>query len=612
MSSRGAESRGKVVRIGGASAFWGDSVLGPIQLIENADPHYLVLDYLAETTMAILSSARLKDERAGYATDFVEIAMRSILPAVAERGIKVISNAGGINPEGCRQALLKLIGELGLQIKVAVVAGDDVNGTIHCLNATQMDGVTPAQLPAETLSANAYLGAVPISRALHEGADVVVTGRCVDSALTLGPLIYEFEWRTDHYDLLAAGSLAGHIIECGCQATGGLFTDWDQVPDWASSGYPIIECAADGSFVLTKPNGSGGLIEPLAVAEQLVYEIGDPRHYMLPDVDCDFADVKIVEAGATRVRLSGARGRPPSDRLKVSVTYRDGYRCAGTMIIIGIDAVAKARRTGAAILARVRGLLKRAGLADFDDTLIEVIGAETMYGPHSRASGNREVMMRVCVTHKERRALELFAREIAASGTSWSPGTTMPAGGRPAVSPMVKQLACLVSKGDIAPFVQIEQLKIPVESSPTTPYTPERESEATELPPEPQGSVVVPLIAIACARSGDKGDRSNIGVIARRPEYLPLIVAQVTPAVVAKYFAHLVKGPVRRFLMPGIRACNFVLDGALGGGGTSSLRMDPLGKGMAQMLLDLEVSIPHEWVATLPKRGLAADSVPLA
>jgi hypothetical protein len=593
----------KIVRIGGASAFWGDSVCGPIQLVERGEIDYIVFDYLAETTMAVLAAARLKNPDAGYATDFVEIAMRSVLREAAGKRIKVLANAGGINPEACRRALAALAAELGVNLRVAVVEGDDVNARLPTLGATLADGVTPAMIPANTLSANAYLGALPIARALAQGADVVITGRCVDSALTLGPLIHEFGWRSEDYDRLAAGSLAGHIIECGCQATGGLFTDWQEVPDWADAGYPIIECAGDGSFVVTKPPNTGGLVHPLAVAEQLVYEIGDPAAYVLPDVVCDFSGVEITAAGPERVRVSGARGRAPTDRYKVSATYRDGFRCSGTMIIIGRDAPAKARRTGRAILDRMRGLLARAGLAYFGQELIEVIGAETMYGPHARSPGPREVMMRVTVTHPDRRALEMFSREIAPSGTSWSPGTTMPAGGRPSPSPLVKQVSCLIPKAAVQALVRFEDEIIPVAVPAGSPAGSEEGPGDAEVPMGPAGGVAVPLATIACARSGDKGDRSNIGVIARRPEYLPLILAQVTPAVVANYFAHLIQGPVRRYRLPGIHGCNFVLDGALAGGGTTSLRLDPLGKGMAQMLLDLEVRVPAAWSASARAAG---------
>ena len=591
----------RVVRIGGASGFWGDSLLGPVQLVERGEIDYLVFDYLAETTMSILAAARMKDPEAGYATDFVHSAMRAVLAQVSRKRIKVLANAGGINPEACRRALLGLAAELGVELKVAVVEGDDVNDRLASLAPTLIDSVTPATLPAKTLSANAYLGALPVVRALAEGADVVITGRCVDSALTLGPLMYEFGWAADDYDRLAAGSLAGHIIECGCQATGGLHTDWERVPNWADSGYPILECTADGAFIVTKPPGTGGLVEPLPVAEQLVYEIGDPAAYVLPDVICDFTAVQVVHEGPGRVRVSGARGRRPTDRYKVSATYRDGYRCSGSLVIIGIDAAAKARRTGQSILERMRMLLARAGLPYFRQELVEAIGAETMYGPHARVPASREVMMRVTVVHDDRKALEMFAREITPAGTSWAPGTTHPAGGRPAPSPLIKQVGCLVPKSALSIVVRIDDRVIPIEIPAGSGDVLHESPGDTETVVAPRGEVAVPLVAIACARSGDKGDRSNIGLIARRPEYLPTILAQVTPEVVAAYFAHLITGPVRRYRLPGIHGCNFILDGALAGGGTTSLRLDPLGKGMAQMLLDLEVFVPAAW--DLPRRS---------
>lgn len=594
-----------IVRIGGASAFWGDSLAGPVQLAERGTVDYLVFDYLAETTMAILAGARAKDPQLGYATDFVDVAMRSILPKVAEKGIRVLANAGGINPRACAAALERIAAEQGIKINVAVVDGDDLHGVFSKLEARNLDGSSPARIPERTLSVNAYLGALPLVHALNQGADIVVTGRCVDSALTLAPLIAEFGWSPDDFDRLAAGSLAGHIIECGCQATGGLFTDWNRVPDWADMGYPIVECRGDGTFTVTKPPGTGGLIERLAVAEQLLYEIGDPAAYLLPDVTCDFTQVRIEQETADRVIVSGARGRRPTDFYKFSGTYQDGFRSSGTMIVIGIDAVAKARRTAEAILDRTRVMLHREGLPDYSDTLIEVIGAETMYGPHSRAQSAREVMMRVTVTHASKKALEIFGREIAPSGTSWSPGTTMPPAGRPRPSPLIKQFNGLVPKSGVTARVFFKGTETPIASPP--PAAGER-SDGLNAPSEVtmrQATFVtgecvsVPLVALACARSGDKGDCSNIGVIARYPEFLPIILAQLTTDVVKTYFAHLVKGPVRRYLLPGIRACNFVMEEALSGGGPASLRMDPLGKGMAQMLLDLQLQLPKELVPLL-------------
>lgn len=583
----------RVVRIGGASGFWGDSAVGAPQLVRHGEIDFLVFDFLAELTMSILAAARAKDADAGYATDFVAVAMKSVIRDVAAKGIRVISNAGGMNPEGCARALAKLASEAGVSLRIAVVAGDDVMPLVPKLReAGVREMFTGAPLPARLASANAYLGALPIARALDRGAQVVITGRCVDSAVTLGALMYAFGWSSDDYDRLAAGSLAGHLIECGCQATGGLFTDWEDVPRWEDIGYPVVECAADGAFVVTKPPGTGGLVTPAVLAEQLLYEIGDPAEYVLPDVVCDFTEVRMETRGADRVRVSGARGSPPTDRYKVSATYVEGFRSSAQLTVIGRDAVRKAERTAKAILARTRAIFRTLGLPDYAATHGEVLGAESAYGPHARARATREAVLRLAVHHPSREALEIFAREIAPAGTSWSPGTTG-ASGRPPVSPLVKLFSFTIPKTMVTPVVAIDGASEAVEVPTGGGYRrPQREAYTPPLQTPPADAVEVPLIAIAHGRSGDKGDVANVGIVARDPAVLPLLRAQLTPEAVKAYFGHLVAGEVERFEVPGIHALNFVLHGALGGGGMASLRNDPLGKGLAQMLLDFPVRVP--------------------
>ena len=592
----------KTLRIGGASGFWGDSSVGAPQLVNSGLIDVLVFDYLAETTMAILVAAQRKNPAAGYATDFVDSAMKQVLPEVLKRGIKVVANAGGVNPKGCADALAAVADELGVSVKIAVVEGDDLRADLPTLRAA--GGVTDMfsgePLPEKLLSANAYLGALPVARALAEGADVVITGRCVDSAVTLGPLIHHFGWGMDEFDKLAGGSLAGHIIECGCQATGGLFTDWDQVPDWAHIGYPIVDCAADGSFTVGKVPGTGGLVSRATVAEQMLYEIGDPGAYLLPDVGCDFRQVHIEQLGPDRVQVSGARGFAPPPTLKVSATAMHGWRCTGTLTIVGIDAAAKARRSGEAILERVGEMFAQRGWAPFSASRIEVLGSEASYGPHAMARPPREVMLRVAVHHASKDALELFAREIAPAGTSWSPGTTGAGGGRPPVQPLIVPCSFTVARDAVKPLVRIGDAAIAVPMPDT--------AGATQAPtplPDPSawaagvGTASVPLVRLAWGRSGDKGDLSNIGLIARRAEWLPLLWQQVTPAAVAAWMGHLAHGKVERFHLPGIAAMNLVLHEALDGGGPVSLRLDPLGKGMAQILLDMPIQVPEDIAAAL-------------
>ena len=585
------------VRIGGASGFWGDSCVGAPQLVARGDVDFLVFDYLAELTMSILAAARAKNPELGYATDFVQVAMKSVLHDVAAKGIRVISNAGGVNPQACAQALAALAREQGVPLKIAVVTGDDVLPLMPQLRAQGVQEMqTGAALPERLLTANAYLGALPIRAALDAGAQVVIAGRCVDSAVTLGALMHAFDWRADDWDRLAQGSLAGHLIECGCQATGGLHTDWEAVPDWPHIGYPVIECQADGSFVVTKPQGTGGLVDTAVIAEQMLYEIGDPRRYLLPDVTCDFTDVRLVQLGTHRVAVSGARGLPPGPQYKVSATFMDGWRCTGQLTIVGMDAARKAQRTGEAILARTRDLFAQKHWLPYARTHLEVLGAELAnYGAQARTPQVREAVLQVSAMHPQKEALELFAREIAPAGTSWAPGTTG-AGGRPTPSPCIRQFAFLVDKGWLQPQVHMGEeafaVAVPQGQAPVAPP----EAVAAVAPQEPRPEwPTVPLVQLAWARSGDKGDQANIGVIARRPQWLHWLRAQLTPERVKAWLAHLVHGDVLRYDLPGIAAMIFVCTQALDGGGMASLRNDALGKGMAQVLLEIPVHVPPDW-----------------
>jgi hypothetical protein len=591
----------RLLRIGCGAAFWGDSNAGAAQLVKSGKIDVLVLDYLAEITMSILSRARKHRPELGYATDFVDGVMSSLAFEIEKRRIKVIANAGGVNPIGCRDALEALLRKLDVSLKVAVVVGDDVSDEIPALRAMgHGDLESGRELPSEFASANAYLGAFPIAEALRQGADVVITGRSVDSALALGPLIAEFDWKPEDLDRLAGGSLAGHVIECGVQATGGIFTDWESVAGgWADMGFPIVECASDGSFVATKPEGTGGLVSTRTIAEQIVYEVHDPARYLLPDVTCDFSEVALEQVGKDRVRVSGARGLPPPPDYKASVTYADGFRCTATVLILGIDAPRKARSAGEAILARAGRLAAEAGLGDFRRTSIEVMGTETYYGARARSLATREVILKLGATHADQRALEILAREIAPAATAMSPGLTGLAGGRPNVQPMVRLASCLVPKQRINAEVVLGASRTRV---PCTPVE-AKALEASRTPSEPSAppasdSVMVPLIQLAHGRSGDKGNTANIGILAREPEFLPVIAAALTPEAVKSYLSHLVEGEVTRHYWPGLQGYNFVLRGALGGGGTSSLRYDPQGKGLAQILLDFEIPVPKAWLET--------------
>ncbi|HEX6221435.1 MAG TPA: acyclic terpene utilization AtuA family protein, partial [Acidimicrobiia bacterium] len=397
------------VTIAGAAGAWGDSSLSTPQLLSDGRSDYIVYEGLAEITMAILSRAAAKDPAQGYARDIIETIAGNI-GNYRDAGMKVVTNAGGVNPH----AAAALIRQADPGVVVAVVSGDDLMGNEAVLSEAGLSGAP--------LSANVYLGARPIAAGLDAGAEVVVTGRVVDSALVLGPLIHEFGWTTDQLHLLSAGSLAGHLLECGPQSTGGLLTDWEDTRSWANPGFPIAEVAADGSFVITTPDDSDGLVDERTVTEQLLYEIGDPARYLLPDVTCDWRMVTVEEVGPNRVAVTGARGWEPPQTLKGCAQIHDGWRASMLLFVGGRNAAGKARRAGEDLLERGRQMLKQAGLGDFRETSIEVLGAETTYGPHARASGTREVILKIAVHHDERKAVARFIREIPSLALGGPPG----------------------------------------------------------------------------------------------------------------------------------------------------------------------------------------------
>lgn len=596
-----AENRSGAVRIGCHSGFWGDTETAAVQLVRHGNVDYLVSDYLAEVTMSIMAAQKMRNPQLGYATDFVQVVMAPLAREIAEKKIKVITNAGGVNPQACRDAVLKACEAAGVTLKVAVVLGDDLLPRVdelRGLDIREMD--TGAELPAKIVSMNAYLGGFPIARALAEGADVVITGRCVDSAVTLGALIHAFGWTMDDHDKLAAGTLCGHIIECGAQCNGGNFTDWRLVPDYDEMGFPVAEVEADGAFVLGKPDGTGGLITTATVAEQMLYEIGDPRAYMVPDVVCDFTQATYAQVGKDRVRVTGAKGRPPTDTYKVSTTWPDGYKLSTIFMLGGREAVAKGQASADAIIKKTRRMFREKNMGDYRDLSIEIIGGEATYGPHARTTESREVVVKIAAKHDQKEALGLLGREIAPMATGGVVGMTGSFGaGRASPSPVIRMFSCLVPKTEVPVTIEMDGRSITMERAAKSGgfAVADLPAEPPAAPPLPTtgdnaATATVPLVALAYGRSGDKGDNANIGIFARRPEYEPIHDAEVTEEAVAAYFAHRIQGKVTRWRLPGIHGFNFLLRQALGGGGMASLKADPLAKAFAQMLLDMPVRVP--------------------
>lgn len=452
----------KTIRIANGQGFWGDSVEAPVDQVRRGPIDYLTLDYLAEITMSIMQKQRARDPRAGYARDFVEMIER-VLPDLVERNIKVVANAGGVNPEACREAVVEVARRAGFggRLKIAIVAGDDLMHRLddylgRGVELKNMETGEPlSEIRSRVQSANVYFGGRPLAEALDRGGQIVIAGRATDTGLALGPMIHEFGWAETDWDRLAAGTIAGHTVECGAQSTGGnCLVDWETIPDIADIGYPIIEASADGTFVITKHEGTGGRITVPSVKEQLVYEMGDPRAYITPDCVADFTTIQLEQQAANRVRFSGIKGHPATDLYKVSISYTAGWKAVGSLVYAWPDAYKKARAADRILRER----LDRLGLR-FDHVLTEFVGVNACHGPLSDdpPPDIAEVQWRIGVRSTDRKMVERFTREIAPLVLNGPPTVTGFAGGRPKPEEIIAYWPALIPKREVTPEISISE-----------------------------------------------------------------------------------------------------------------------------------------------------------
>lgn len=617
-----------MIRIANAGGYWGDDpfalrrqVCGPLKL------DYVSIDFLAEITMSILQKQKQKDPKMGYAGDFIS-QLAPLLKTCKERGIKIITNAGGVNPQACAEALFELARKVGVDLRVALVEGDDIAARLPeivkqpgCAMKNMETGEKFDDVVSKVLSANVYFGAMPVVEALKNNPDIIICGRVTDTGITLAAMIHEFGWQQSDYEKLSHGIVAGHIIECGAQATGGNFTDWKKVKNFVDVGFPILECEADGSFVVTKHPGSGGLVSVQTVREQLLYEMGHPQSYITPDVIADFTSIQLNQEGEDRVRISGVTGRLPTDLLKVSVAYSDGFKASGTLIVSGPDARAKAEVFAEIMWQKLSAELSRAGLPQCRKTMTEFIGDDSTHRGLSPHSSAKEVLVRFGALADEKATLQVF-RKILPSLILSGPSGVAVTGGAPIISDVVSYWPALIpqdvalgrvwvgevtqTKKDVAVLAQSKELNWPqTGGTADISIAPQDGHSCKRI--DLSKTKRLPLWSIAHARSGDKGDTANIGLIARSPECYAWLRENVSAELVKGWFATICQGQVTRYNVPNLWSLNFLLEESLDGGGTMSLCIDAQGKTLSQALLRCEMEIPLELISTIDALHAAPD-----
>jgi len=589
------------IKIGNAGGFWGDDLGAFNRQLTGGRLDYITIDFLAEITMSILRKQQLKNPKAGYVTDFVKQIVDNV-QLIKDKQVKIITNAGGINPAGCALKIIEELKSKQISLKIAVVEGDNIIDKLENLYPSKASfvnmetGGSFEQIKDRVQSANVYLGVLPIVKALELGAEIIIAGRVTDTSITMAPMIYEFGWNLKDWDKIAASLVAGHIIECGAQSTGGNFTDWETVETWENMGYPIIEAYPDGTFVITKHPDTGGMVNLNTVKEQLVYEMGNPANYISPDVVVDFRSIRLQQDGENRVKVSGIKGKASTKTFKVSMAYHDGYKSTSSIIICGEQALEKAQKFAEIFWKRLN--------VSFMKQNTEYVGYNSCHLSLAKKIAPNEILLRLSVFDPDTEKIDAFSKSIAPLILSGPPGVAV-TGGRPQAQEVMTYYPCLIQKslieaevklfdndGNIAQSLIIQSVTGFEADLDSTPLFIDPEKKNKEL--GKNGYKQTSLRNICLARSGDKGDMVNIGVIARSELSYNFLKEVLSQEFIKELFKDLCKGKVERYELDNLMALNFLLDESLDGGGTKSLRFDAQGKTFASALLNHLMDIPVE------------------
>lgn len=594
----------KSIKIGNAGGFWGDDLKALRRQLEGGDLDYISADYLAEITMSILRKQNQRNSKLGYVTDFVD-QIEDVAELLHTKKVKMITNAGGINPKACALEIIKILNQKNIPLKVAVIEGDNIIDNLDDFYSNEVDfeniesGENFFDIKDKVESANVYLGFPPILKALQSGADIIIAGRVTDTSITMAPAIYEFGWKIDDWDKLASALVAGHIIECGAQSSGGNFTDWHLIEKWDNFGYPIVEIYEDGEFIVTKHENTGGLITLNSIKEQIVYEMGDPSKYISPDVIADFRTIQLEEIAKNQVKVFGVKGYPSTNSFKVSMAYKDGFWANGSIIISGPEAKKKAEIFKETFWNRLN--------IQFEKFNTEYVGYNATHLGLSNEIEPNEILLRFGVFDYDNSKINEFAKELAPLILSGPPGVAV-TGGRPRPRSVMSYWPALIPKhfikSDVFIYNSNEEIEQEFEIDSITGF--ENEDfviqEFQSIPADNStydNLVKVQLNKICLARSGDKGDMANIGIIARSQEIYQYLKTSLTASKVKDWFKDFCKGEVTRYELDNILGLNFLLAQSLDGGGTKSLMIDAQGKTFASALLNQEFKIPESLLETI-------------